>query len=318
MFSWISLRRTILCVTLSSFLPALGGCAMLKGVAVNTVASTLSESGTTFSSDEDLELVRDAVPFALKLYESLLESAPKHKELLRATCSGFTQYAYAFVQADAELLPAVEFEQSQAKKDRALRLFLRGRGYCLRAMELRKTGVTSALQMDPDNALRWAALKDVPLLYWTGATWGAAISLGLDRPELVADSAAVKALIDRALALDEDYENGALHNVMISLESVPEAMGGSKDRARRHFDRAVQLSTGLDPGPYVTFAASVSVATKNKSEFITLLETALAIDANARPATRLATLVTQQRARHLLSRVDELFADSTSFFRWSW
>jgi len=291
---------------------------MLEGVAINTVASTLSETGTTFSSDEDLELVRDAVPFALKLYESILESAPKHQDLLRATCSGFTQYAYAFVQADAELLPAVEFEQSQAKKDRALKLFLRGRGYCLRAMELRKPGITSALQMDPDKALGWAKSKDVPLLYWTGASWGSAISIGLDKPELVADSAAVKALIQRALVLDEDYENGALHAVMISLESVPEAMGGSKDRARKHFDRAVELSKGLDPSPYVTFAASVSVATKNKAEFVKLLETALAIDPNEQPATRLATLVAQQRARNLLARVDELFPDAAFPISWSW
>lgn len=303
---------------LAAALPLAAGCS-IKMMAVNTVASTLSESGTTFSSDEDLELVRDAVPFALKLYESLLESTPKHQGLLRATCSGFTQYAYAFVQADAELLPAEEYEKSQTMKDRALKLYLRGRGYCLRAMELRKAGVTSALQMDPDNSLGWAALRDVPLLYWTAASWGAAISIGLDRPELVADSAAVKALIQRGIALDEDYERGALHAVMISLEAVPEAMGGSRERARQHFDRAVALSKGLDPGPYVTFAASVSVATKNREEFVKLLETAIAIDPEASPDTRLATMVGQQRARHLLSRVDELFpTDALRALSWSW
>jgi predicted anti-sigma-YlaC factor YlaD len=309
----VQLCRGVSAALLAAALAPLGGCAMLKGVAVNTVASTLSESGTTFSSDDDLELVRDAVPFALKLYESLLESTPKHQDLLRATCSGFTQYAYAFIQTDAEELPAVEFERASAMKDRALRLFLRGRDYCLRAMELRRSGVTTALQMDPDTALGWARAKDVPLLYWTGASWGAAISIGLNRPEIVADSAAVKALIQRAIALDERYDRGALHAVMISLEAVPEAMGGSKARARRHFDRAVELSQGQDPAPFVTFAASVSVATRDKEEFLSLIDQALAIDPDAHPATRLATLVAQQRARRLLDRVDELFPDTPLF-----
>ena len=293
------------------------GCGAIKGAAINTVASTLAETGTTFSSDDDLELVGDAVPFALKFYESILESAPKHQDLLRATCSAFTQYAFAYVQTEAEMLPSSEYEAATAKKARALKLFLRGQGYCLRALELRRKGATAALQMSPETALGWAQRKDVPLLYWTGASWGSAISLGLDRPELVADSSAVKALIERALALNEGYEAGALHGVMISLESVPEAMGGSKERARKHFDRAVELSKGLDPGPYVTFASSISVATRNKAEFVKLLETALAIDPEQNRATRLATLVNQKRARHLLSRVDELFVDGQPSPVWS-
>ncbi len=304
------------CLVLTLAAIPVTGCGALKGMAVNSVAGMLSETGTSLTSHDDPELIRDAVPFALTLYESILESAPKHQDLLRATCSAYTQYAYAFVQADADLLPSVEYEQVQAKRDRALKLYLRGRGYCLRALELRRAGVTDALKRGAGPALGWARTKDVPLLYWTAASWGSAISLGLDRPELFADSGAVKAIVQRALALDEDYERGALHAVMISLEAVPEAMGGSKDRARKHFDRAVELSGGQDPGPYVTFAASVSVETKNKAEFIKLLETAIAIDPEKLPAMRLPTMIAQTRAKHLLSRVDELFIDSP-LLRWS-
>ena len=51
------------------------GCS-LKTMAVKTVANTLSDTGDVFTRDDDPELVRDATPFALKLYESLLESVP--------------------------------------------------------------------------------------------------------------------------------------------------------------------------------------------------------------------------------------------------
>ena len=48
--------------------------------------------------------MRDAMPFALKLNESLLESVPTHVPLLIATCGSFTQYGYAFLEADADVL----------------------------------------------------------------------------------------------------------------------------------------------------------------------------------------------------------------------
>jgi predicted anti-sigma-YlaC factor YlaD len=224
----------------------------------------------------------------------------------------FTQYAYAFVQTDAEIIEPDDFEGSLAMKERALKLYLRGRGYCVRAMELRRAGVERALQVNPDDALGWAQTKDVELLYWTGASWGAAISLGQGRPALVADVPAVKALMKKALELDETFQQGAIHAAMISIEALPEAMGGSPDRARAHFERAVALSKGLDPGPYVTLAASVSVATQNRTEFVKLLEQAMAIDPDDNPDMRLPALIAQNRARRLLARVDELFVGSGS------
>jgi len=298
--------RLLRAALLMAMIAIAAGCS-IKKMAVNSVADMLSESGSTFSGDEDPELVRDAVPFALKLYESLLESVPEHDELLLATCSAFTQYAYAFVQADAELIEGEDFEAAEAMKVRARKLYVRGRDYCLRALELEQEGVTMGLMQSPDAALGWARAEDVPLLYWTGAAWGSAIALGQDQPALVADVPAVKALMQRALALDSTWSNGAIHAALIPLEALPETMGGSSERAREHFERAVELSEGLDPGPYVTLATSVSVPAQNRAEFEKLLEAALAIDPDANPDTRLAAIVAQRRARHLLSRADDLF-----------
>jgi predicted anti-sigma-YlaC factor YlaD len=286
---------------------AASGCS-LRTLAVKTVANTLSRSGDTFSRDEDPELVRDAVPFALKTYESLLDSLPKHKGLLLATCSGFTQYAYAFVQTDADLVESEDYERAVQLRDRALKLYLRGRGYCIRLLELRHRGVEQQLRVDPDHAVSWASADDVPALYWTGASWGAAIAIGLDRPDLVSDVPAVKALMERALTLQEDYNRGAVHAAMVSLEALPAAMGGSTARAREHFRRAVELSDGQDPGPFVTLARSVALPAQDRAEFVSLLDRALAIDSDANPSARLAALIAQKRARHLLLRVDDLFA----------
>jgi hypothetical protein len=130
-------------------------------MAVKTVANTLSESGDVFSRDEDPELVREAIPFALKLYESLLDSVPDHAPLLVATCSGFTQYAYAFIETDAIVLGDEKYREAQALRDRALRLYLRGKAFCLRAMEVRWKGIGDRLLADPAAALARAEKKDV-------------------------------------------------------------------------------------------------------------------------------------------------------------
>ncbi len=299
-------------VALAAALVVFSGCS-LKKMAVNSVAGTLSEGGgTTFSSDEDPQLVREAAPFSLKLYESLLESVPKNQDLLRATCSLFTQYAYAFVQLDAEKVEATDFAAAMALNERALKLYMRGRRYCMRALELRHEGVERHLMLDPDNALDWASEDDVELIFWTGAAWGFAISIGQGKPALVADVPAVKALMTKALVLDEDYGNGAIHAALISLEALPEAMGGSEERARRHFERAIELSHGLDPGPYVTLATSISVANQNRAEFEQLLGQALAIDPEDNPTMRLPTIIAQGRARDLLARIDDLFLETPS------
>jgi hypothetical protein len=156
-------------------------------------------------------------------------------------------------------------------------------------------------------ALSRAERKDVEMLYWTAASWGAAISLGLDQPELAVDFPVVRALTDRALALDETWSKGALHELMISLDSLPEALGGDPKRARQHFDRAVALQKGQAPGPYVALVTGVSVPERNRAEFESLLKQAIAVDPNADPSVRLATLITQRRARALLDQVDTRF-----------
>src|SRR5829696_6646737 len=184
---------------LLAVLAVLPGCATIKHKAVAMVASTLASGGDVFTRDDDLELVGQAIPFGLKLYESLLDSAPNNKDLLLATCRNFTQYGVAYLETEALVLGEAEHHDEVAHLNaRALKLYLRARGYCLRAMELRFPGIKASLSTNPAAALAKARRSDVPLLYWTAASWGSAIALGLDRPALVVDMPAVRALAERA------------------------------------------------------------------------------------------------------------------------
>jgi predicted anti-sigma-YlaC factor YlaD len=169
-------------------------------------------------------------------------------------------------------------------------------------------GFSAALRKDPKAAVRVSIKKDVPLLYWAAASWGAAISLSKGNPDLVADQIVVEVLIDRALVLDEAFNDGAIHSFLITYEASRNgAEGDFATRSRKHFERAMELSGGHQASPLLSFAETVSQQKQDRKEFEALLQRALAIDTNAKPEYRLANLVMQRRARWLLSRTDELF-----------
>ena len=160
----------------------------------------------------------------------------------------------------------------------------------------------------PKSAVRKMGPKDVPLLYWTAVSWGAAISISKDDPEMIADQPIVEALIDRALELDPDYDFGAIHNFLVTYESVRRtASGDFAPRSRKHFERAVELTSGQSASPYVALAETVSVSKQDHEEFESLLKSALAVNPDARPEWRLINIIMQRRARWLLSRENELF-----------
>jgi predicted anti-sigma-YlaC factor YlaD len=283
------------------------GCS-IKKFAINKIGDSIAGSGTTFASDEDVELVGQAVPFSLKLIESLLAESPRHQGLLLAAASGFTEYAYAYVQQDADMAEDQDLARADALRARARRLYLRARNYGLRGLDVRYKAFSDNLRRDPKAAVRLARPADVPLLYWTAAAWGSAVSVSKDNPDLIADQPIVEALIDRAFELTPDFEAGAIDGFLISYEGARQgASGDPAARARVHFDRAVRLTKGQLASPFVGLAEAVSVPNQDRAEFESLLKRALAVDADARPEWRLQNLVTARRARWLLSREDDLF-----------
>src|SRR5436305_1419530 len=93
LFSQVLLAGLMLCFAGS-------GCS-IRRYALNKAADALAQSGASFGSDDDPELIKAAAPFSLKLMERLLAENPRHLGLLSAAAGGFTQCAHAFVHADA-------------------------------------------------------------------------------------------------------------------------------------------------------------------------------------------------------------------------
>lgn len=282
----------------------LAGCSVER-FAANKLADTLAASGSTYASDDDPELVGQALPFSLKLMESVLASAPTHRGLLAAASAGFTQYAYAWVQQEGDALGLDDTERAWVQWNRARRLYLRARDYGLRGLDVALPGFSSELQSDHATAVQRAGSAEADLLYWTAVSWAAAVSLGKDDPALVADLPIVSALIDRALAVDEGWDRGAIHAFLISyVMARPDVAGDRVAEAKRHFDRAVELSQGRAAGPWVAWAESVCIPQEDHACFVNALQSALGIDPAAERASRLVNTVMQRRAQWLLDHAD--------------
>jgi TRAP transporter TatT component family protein len=275
-------------------------------MGISRMADALSSTAGAFSRDNDPEFVRLAAPSTLKMVEMLLDDQPAHPGLLMTACSGFTQYAYAFLQVDLELSETPAGPAAQALRSRGSAMYTRAREYCGRALEIRHAGARAALARDSAALLASAVRADVPALYWTAVSWGGELALADNQLMRLGEIAAVRALLTRAAELDEDWQDGAIDEALIALDGLPRALGGDPARARAHFERAVARSKGQSAFAFVTMAASVAQPEKNRTEFERLLRAALAIDA-APPSLRLANVIAQRRARFLLARIDRLF-----------
>lgn len=282
----------------------LSGCSVRR-FAVHKIGDALASGGSTYESDEDIELVGDALPFSLKLLESLLAEAPRHKGLLQAACQGFATYSYVYVQDQADRLAETDLQAAGALRYRARRLYLRAHRYGVRGLEVGYPGLTEKLLADPRAAVAGVKKKDVTLLYWNAVALGLAISSSKTEAAMLARLPEVDAFLDRALALEEAWNDGALHEFQLILAG---ARPGDLDfdRAAKHFERARELSQGRRAGLYVAYAETVSVRKQNAADFRSWLEKALALDPDQHEPSRLVNLLAHRRARWLLGRTDDL------------
>jgi len=292
---------------------ALTGCSGRR-LAVTSLGDALGEAiargGTTYSRDDDPELIQQAGPAALKTIEGLLDEVPYHRGLLLTGVSGFTQYAYAYVQCEADYVEDQDLTRATELRDRARKLYRRALDYGLRGIETAHPHFREDLSADPVKALSRTGKKDAPLLHWTANAWGALISLSKDDANLMADLPLAAKLMRRSIELDTGFGEGASHDFFIAYEGGrPAAAGGSAARAREHLSEAMRQGGGRRAAPLVIYAETVLAAEQNRVEFERTLQEALAIDVNRYPNNRLANLIAQKRARWLLGRMEALFVE---------
>jgi len=321
-------------VILVSSLLALGSCKTIQNIAINSVADALSspEGSHIFTSDNDPKLIGDSLPLALKLYEIILERDPENSELAAMTGRNFVMYSGAFVQMPADMLDDTLWEEASAARKRAKKLYLRGRDYLMRALYLRHGEFEELLEAGKyDDAIALLNESDAEIAYWAALAWlGMASTDPLDM-ELISTLDRAALLLFRSMELNET--DSRIHDVMIQINLtlsssilVPlrnrsphtasymdeyySAVGIDENPVNRaffHYNRALELSEGLEPSPHITMATAFSIKEQDSDGFRKYLETALAINPDANPDSRLMVIIYQERARWLLENLENFF-----------
>lgn len=290
----------------------LGACSIEK-LALRKAAGLLSgpSSGDVFSTDNDPDLVGQALPFAIKLYETLLASLPDHAGLRLRTGSLYIMYANAFVETPADTTPRSEMAAKDGLLARAKNLYLRGRDMLFVSLEKRNPAIRAQLkERRYKEALAPFGPKDADLLYWTALGWLAAFSVDPFDMALGQTVPQTRAMIERVAELAPDYGSGALDSFYVGYYgSLPDYLGGDPAKAREYFARAQALAGRTDTSSLLALATTVCVKEQKAAEFKDLLGRVLAFDPDSSPAHRLVNTLNRRKARWLLDHIDDFFIE---------
>lgn len=305
---------------LSIVLMILIGCLLIPGCSVQNWALKKVSNGlasgdpTTYTSDDDPVLIGDALPFTMKFYETLLSKDSLNEQLLLATGKLFCLYSQGYVLFPSDTLADSLVEQRHAAGKRAKKLFLRGRDYILKGIDIRHNGFLSHLNSStPDSALNLTSIKDSAYLYWAAMAWMGAIAS--DRGDLGLGMTMKKALllITKVASFDSLYGNGAIEEFYcIYYSSAPKSLGGDTALAGIHLNKAITIANNSKASVFVTAAAFAANKRKSREEFNNMLERALLVDLNAHKSTRLTNTIYQRRAKWMLDNADRYFIDKQS------
>lgn len=305
------MRRIVTAILFCAAALSIGGGCSVRQYAVDSIGDTLATGDSVFTDDDDIELIGEALPFSLKFVESLLANSPEHRGLLLTAARGYLLYAYGYVQYSAEQMANEGIEGAGHLRRRARKLYLRSYGYAMRGLETSYPGIGDAIMLKPVETLARiddGAAAEVPFLYFAASAVGLGISVSKDDAAMLARLSEVEALLDRALELDEAYDDGALHEFAVVWAG---AAPGRRDRAavEGHYQRALALSRGHRASLYVAYAMAAALPDQDRERFRSLMETALSVDIDAIPGKRLLTVIAHRRARDMLARLDELFLE---------
>ncbi len=284
------------------------GCSV-QSWAIRKVSNGLTSGDpTVYTSDDDPVLIGDALPFTMKFYETILSKDSLSDKLLLATGKLFCLYSQGYILFPSDTLDDT-LEQKKIAAIRAKKLFLRGRNYILKGLDVRHSGFLSLLNStSADSALKMTSIKDTEYLYWAAMAWMGAISS--DRGDFGLGMTMKKALllVNKVRSLDSTYGSGALDEFYgIYYSSAPKSLGGDTTAARLHITRAIELSGNARSSVFVTAANFAAQKSKSRDEFIRMLEQAMLIDLNQHKENRLSNAIYQNRAKWMLEHADRYF-----------
>lgn len=272
----------------AGLLTLLGGCAnLLGGVASDTLSASIR-------NESDPAIVRDGLPSYLLILDGLIYEHPERAPLLGAGARLFALYG-TLIEDD----PA----RAAATTSKAF-------AYGKRALCIRYAPSCDWDSLDYDDFVASLANVNAKLigpLYAYATAWLSHLQATSSDWSAVADLPRVQAVLERVLALDETYDEGGVHAYLGILNALrPPALGGRPEVARKHFERAIELSHGQNLSVKVEYARRYARLVFDRELHDRLLKEVEAAPVEA-PGYTLFNVLAKQQAAKLLASSSEYF-----------
>ncbi|GAB4174989.1 MAG: hypothetical protein Kow00108_10070 [Calditrichia bacterium] len=284
-------------VFIALFILLFTGCSINK-IVINRAASMIENGLSAIYEEEDLPLAQSSLESNLKLLEVLLKNNPDNETLKLILSQGYGAYSLAFLEDD------------ELTRERARFFYLRGRDYAMDVL-MKNEKFREGLKKPVDEfkeSLQTLDRKWVPALFWCGFNWGGYIQLSLNNPKAIFDLAKVEAIMERVRELDEAYYFAGVHLFFGSIAGAkPRLLGGNPEKAREHFERALELTEGKFLLTYVYYAKFFAIQTLDEETFDQLLQKVEEADLSILPEFKLINVVAKKKAALLKSQKNEIF-----------
>jgi hypothetical protein len=275
---------------------------LLMVVSITACGRVITNAKIEFSQDlsatilefDDPETIKKGVPAYLILISSMIKGDPDNPDLLESGAKLYGAYASGFSDSD---------ESKKALSNRAF-------SYASSAMCLRNNGfcdVKSISYFEYEKRLNTVAASQVEPLFIFVSSWAGVIEANSSDWNAVAELPKVKAGISRVIDIDETVNNGNAHLYMAVMESLlPPTLGGKPELAKKHFDRAIEISNGENQMARVLYAEKYARMMFDRELHDKLLKQV--VEANTGPQDQiLINTLAKQRAAELLLGADDYF-----------
>ena len=301
-----TIRMLLIVAAASALCP---GCDIQR-LAVNQTAALLTKAMPAFETDPDYEFVKVALPGNIKTMEGLYQVAQDNSDLLYMLAQAYTAYALVFLEDEYESAEDMSEAQEHAQK-RARDMYMRGHGFGLKLLTQRHPVMAEAIVKGGkllDGALESCTHLDVKGLFWTAMPLAGAVNLSKEDVEMIAWMPKAKAIMARVLELEPGYYDAAPHMIFGALYgSMGKMLGGDPDKAKKHFEKALELTNRRFLLVQVMYAMTAAVQSQDRPLFDKLLKGVLEAELSIYPQQKLANVAAKRRAKRLLARADELF-----------
>jgi len=269
----------------------LPACSRMVAQATGNLADNLSQA---IANNDDPATVKAGGPAYLLMLDGMIHSDPENEALLSKAAALYSTYSAAFVD----------------DPQRAAKLANRALDYAERALCARHPGDCGLRRAEFgvfEQRLQQIERGDVPIFYTLGAAWAGWIQAHRDDLEAVAELSRVEVIMARIVDLDETYQQGGAHLYLGTFAIlVPPALGGQPEKARMHFQRAIEISKGSNLMAKVIYAQQYARMLYDRDLHDRLLAEVLAADPRV-PDMVLQNTLAQERAQVLMAEADAYF-----------